>query len=370
MKILKNQSTDNILTATILIEAVEFASSLQEAYQVNKHEFTLPGREEGMISRKELEQVFGATVLYDEALDICIPKLYLEFIHEHQIAPVNQPEIVGVSWLVGGSVTFTIKIPTRPKVSPNQYKGIVVQVPADEKEAFTEAVMCEAARRTEVVIPEALVDQKLDATLAKQKMQIGRDPIYNVLADMVEILRKAYHATGITRSMAQVRSEAMDIMLQTMSGDQKEPSREHLFFLLKETVKGYRELPNRFDEKLDQILKERKQRTISMTPEERVTEAFSAYLGSLELTEEGWLRVNRDKAVLYAKFDLLLDAVGEAESIAVTPEEMEEAFVGIGRQCDIDTEQVKASIDTELLEWQLKRDKARKLILDSAVTKG
>jgi hypothetical protein len=38
-----------------------------------------------------------------------------------------------------------------------------------------------------------------------------------------------------------------------------------------------------------------------MTSEERATEAFNAYLGSLDITEEGWLKMNREKAVLYAK---------------------------------------------------------------------
>lgn len=337
MKILENKTKDSILTAKILIEAYEFASALEEAYQENK-----------------------------DPLDICIPKLYLEFIREHGIVPLEQPEIVGVSWMERGGATFTIQVPVRPKVNPEQYKGIVVRVPSDDQAVFVEAVICEAARKIEVIIPEAMVDQKLNALFAEQKIQISQDPIYNVLGDMVEILIKAYQATGITRSMAQVRSEAMDIMLQTMSKDQKEPSKEHLYFLLKETVNRYRELPLEFDEKLDKILEERKQRTLEMTSDERVKEAFNAYLGSLDVTEDGWLEGNRDRAVLHAKFDLLLDAVGEAESIAIAPDEMEEVFIEIGLQCGIDAEQVKESIDGELLEWQLKRQKAKKLIFDSA----
>jgi len=355
MKTLDKYTENNILTATILIEAGEFDAALKDAYQCSKEKFTSPGRQEGM-------------VLFDEALDICIPKLYAEFLRENGIVPSDQPEITDVSWPGAGSVTFTVQVPVLPKVSPDQYKGIAVKVPAGDKASFSEAVMREAAGRMEVSISETIVDQKLNAMLAEQKLHISQDPVYNVLADMVEILRKAYIATGITRSMAQVRSEAMDIMLQNLSKDQKEPSREHLYFLLKETVKGYRELPAGFDHKLDQILEERKQKTLEMTPEERAAEAYNAYLGSLDITEEGWLKMNMEKAVLYAKFDLLLDAVGEAESIVVTPEELEEAFVELGRQCGIGAEQVKASVDGDILQWKLKRDKARKLILESAVS--
>lgn len=361
MKILENKTSDNILTTKILIEADEFDAALEQAYQENNYKFTESGRE-------EVERIFGPRVLYDEALDICIPKFYLEFIHKQCITPLEQPEIVDISWLENGCPTFTIQVAIRPKVSPEQYKGIVVRVPTDNQVAFTEAVICEAAGNIEVLMPETMINQKLNALLAEQKMQICQDPIYNVLADMVEILKKAYSATGISRSMAQVRSEAMDIMLQTMSKDQKEPTKEHLYFLLKETVKGYRELPAGFDEKLDIILEERKQSTLAMTSDEKIKETFSAYLGSLDLSEEVWLEENRNKAIIHAKFDLLLDAVGEAEEIGITADELVDAFMNIGKQCGIDLEEVKASVDRELLEWQLKRDKAKKLILDSAVT--
>jgi hypothetical protein len=60
--------------------------------------------------------------------------------------------------------------------------------------------------------------------------------------------------------------------------------------------------------------------------------------------------------------------VGEAESIVITPEELERAFGELGRQCGIHEEQVKVSVDGDILQWQLKRDKARKLILESAVS--
>lgn len=119
------------------------------------------------------------------------------------------------------------------KINPENYKDIVVKFPLGNESAFYEAVISETTKSIKVAIPEAMVEQKLNALLAEQKMMISQDPIYNVLGDMVEILKKAYKVTGISRPMAQVRSEAMDIMLQTMSKDQKEPSKEHLYFLLK-----------------------------------------------------------------------------------------------------------------------------------------
>ena len=68
------------------------------------------------------------------------------------------------------------------------------------------------------------IDMKLDAMTASQKMHINADPIYHVLADFVAILDQAYRATGVRRSHAQVQSEALDIMLLTLSKDQQEVS--------------------------------------------------------------------------------------------------------------------------------------------------
>jgi trigger factor len=114
MKTLDKHREDNILTATILIETAEFDAALKDAYQCSMEKFIIPGRQEGM-------------ALYDEALDICIPKLYGKFLRENGIVPYGHPEITDVSQPGAGPVTFTVQVPVMPKVSTDQYKGIAVR---------------------------------------------------------------------------------------------------------------------------------------------------------------------------------------------------------------------------------------------------
>lgn len=71
-----------------------------------------------------------------------------------------------------------------------------------------------------------MVEQKLDAMLAQEKLRASGDAIYHVLADTIVILKTAYREAGAERPVRQVREEAMDLMLQTVSGDNQEVSRD------------------------------------------------------------------------------------------------------------------------------------------------
>jgi hypothetical protein len=265
-----------------------------------------------------------------------------------------------------------------------QYKGIEVNVPPGDDAAFAKAVRYEASGRFDADIPKETVERKLEALEAQEKLRINQDAIYHVLADMTFILTAAYRETGVTRPAAQIRSEAMDIMLQTFSPepsaerrsregsppDREEPSTGHFYQLLKSMVTQYRTLPEQFDEKLDSIVENRRKKIESMTPEERATEAFKAYLGSLDLVEEQWKAQNFQKAVKMAKYDLLLDAVADKEQIKAAPEEIERKYRAIADDCGIDVSVVKTKINSETLAWEIKREKSDKLIVGSAIQKA
>lgn len=57
-----------------------------------------------------------------------------------------------------------------------------------------------------------------------------------MLADFTAILDEAYKQSDVTRSRAQVQAEALDVMLQTVSGDNREVSPAKLHELIRELV--------------------------------------------------------------------------------------------------------------------------------------
>lgn len=207
------------------------------------------------------------------------------------------------------------------------------------------------------------IDMKLDAMTASQKMHINADPIYHVLADFVAILDQAYRATGVRRSQAQVQSEALDIMLLTLSKDQQEVSKDYFYTLLKERAHGYRDVPAGFDEKLDAIIERRKKENAEKSDDEKIDDAFAAYLGTLSQTEQLWRNNQRPVAEDLIKRDRLYDIVAEAEHIEATDEEIRAMKQHIADTCAIPLEEIEDALDPAPLAWQIRRDKARQLLL-------
>ena len=182
------------------------------------------------------------------------------------------------------------------------------------------------------------------------------------------ILDQAYVAAGASRPMVQVRREAMDLMLQTASAEQEMDWKAFLKEQVTVMAERYHSLPDDFEQKVDGIIQKRAEAKAKMKPDEIMEELFKAYLGSLELTEEQWKNQRSVQAAKEVCMDLLLDAVSEKEGLKIHPDEAHQFIEELADQYGIAPEEAEANIDPEALNWKLKRDKALRLILDSAVT--
>lgn len=253
-------------------------------------------------------------------------------------------------------------------VANKKYKGVKVEGNIADESELQEAILSAAVASWEVPISDDEIEMKLDSFVATEKMQANADPMYHVLADFTAIMDQTYRATNVVRSQAQVQSEALDIMLLTLSKDQEHISQEYFYQLLKERAHGYREVPPDFDEKLDAIIARRKSENEKKSDEEKIEDAFNAYLGTLNQTEQMWRNNQKQQAREYVKRDKLYDAVAAAEGIEATEAEINDMIKHIADSCHIAVEEIAGAIDTSLLAWQIRRDKARELIIKEAVT--
>lgn len=87
----------------------------------------------------------------------------------------------------------------------------------------------------------------------------------------------------------------------------------------------------------------------------------------MNITEEESRARHSTEAAGLVRQDLLLDAVAEAENLKATAEEIEVKYLRIAEQYGMDVMQIKKAVNTGSVEWQLRRDKALQLILESAV---
>ena len=76
--------------------------------------------------RPLFEQRFGIESLYQDALDIILPKAYGEAIEEAGIFPVDHPEI-DIEVRKNANLIFTAKVTVKPEVKLGEYKGLAVE---------------------------------------------------------------------------------------------------------------------------------------------------------------------------------------------------------------------------------------------------
>lgn len=368
MQILDKSIDSETLSVTLRIEPQEFEKALHDAYLDHAETYVVPGYAPGLAPREKIEETYGLTALYDEALDLCVPQMYHTFLAENNLRTVGKPQLTAVTWLEGGA-SFTVTCDLYPQVQLGAYKHIEVTVTREkDEEAFAAAVLTKACTNMTAVVPDGMVQQRLNSMIAQEKLQINQDPIYHLLADTIDILEHAYHEVGINRPKAQVRAEALDAMLQTVSKDNQTVTQEFFTDCIRELVSRYRSIPNDMDAIIEQLIQTRKEKKRQMSADEKADAAFDAYLGSLELTEKQWRTERSREAENTARFDLLLHAVAEKEQLAISTDELHTVYVNIANQCGVDVDEVIPALDRQLIREQLLRDKARTFILDHAVS--
>lgn len=368
MKVVKKEIDKYLLSVTLNADREKFRAARQKAYLDHTDTYVVPGVLAGLATMEDLIKVYGPAVLYDEGLDILIPQYLQEFLASEEIRIVGKPEVKEISYDEDGGVSFRIEADMYPKIELGQYKQIQVPCSRSDREQFERAVLQKACENMRGEVPKHMVEHKLNAMTAKEKLNVSQDAIYHLLADTIVILEDAYKGAGVHRPFVQIREEALDLMLQTVSGDNKEVKKEFFVNLIRASVERYHALESDFDEKVDEAIQRRTKKKASMSPDELTNEAFTAYLGSLGLDEKQWRKEREAQAAKEVCYDLLLDEVAVREQIVVSDQELDMYLCQIAAQCQMEFDEVKEKIaDTAPIRWQMQRDKARELILNSAV---
>ena len=112
---------------TIEVAADEFEKAVQQAYLKTKKNYNVPGFRKGHAPRKVIENAYGWLVFFDEAFDIVYPEVYEAAVREHDITPVDRPDISILSCEQGAPVVFTAEVAVKPEVTLGAYKGIEVE---------------------------------------------------------------------------------------------------------------------------------------------------------------------------------------------------------------------------------------------------
>jgi trigger factor len=141
---------------TVEVEASEVDTALDQAFKKVVKKVNVPGFRKGKMPRKLFEQRFGVESLYQDALDILLPKAYGDAVEETGIEPVDRPEVDIEKMEQGSNLVFTAKVIVKPEVKLGEYKGLEVE--KTETEVTEEDVQNELTRlqeqQAELVVKE------------------------------------------------------------------------------------------------------------------------------------------------------------------------------------------------------------------------
>lgn len=123
----KNQGTLEFEIARAQVE-----EGLEQAFQRNKNEVSIPGFRKGKVTKQLFFQKFGEEALYQQAMDIVLPAAYEAAIDEAGITPVGRPSIEPVSMNKGEAWTLKAVVKTAPAIKLGEYLNLEVEAQDEE----------------------------------------------------------------------------------------------------------------------------------------------------------------------------------------------------------------------------------------------
>ena len=125
------KSTNKIETNTYELEieasAEEFEAAVQAAYLKAKNKINVPGFRKGKATRKMIENLYGESCFYDDAVNAMVPEIVGGAIDEAKLTLVDRPEIDVTALSKENGVSFKVKCITKPEVEISDYIGIEVE---------------------------------------------------------------------------------------------------------------------------------------------------------------------------------------------------------------------------------------------------
>ncbi len=137
----ENLEVKNMVKLTIEVPAEELEKALQDAYNKEKKNFSLPGFRKGKVPRNMVEKMYGPGVFYEDAANALIPPAYSEAVTESGADVVSRPVIDVVQIEKGKPFIFTAEVAVKPEVELGKYAGVTVtkvDTTATEEEIMAE----------------------------------------------------------------------------------------------------------------------------------------------------------------------------------------------------------------------------------------
>lgn len=115
---------NNVVKLEITVEAKQFAEGMKKAYFKNVKNFNIPGFRKGKAPMNVIKKFYGEGVFFEDAINFCCDATYPKAIEENGINPVDYPKIDIVEIAEGEDFIYTAEVTVKPEFELGQYKGV------------------------------------------------------------------------------------------------------------------------------------------------------------------------------------------------------------------------------------------------------
>ena len=415
----------NIAKLTITVDAETFAAAVQQAYFKTAKHYNIPGFRKGHAPRKVIENMYGEGVFFEDAFEIVWGDAYDAALDEFELVAVDKPTLDIEKIGLAEGVVFTAEVQLKPEVTLGAYKGIEVEKPTYtvEDADVDREIEQEREKNARFVGVERPVENGdrviLDysgsvdgvpfdgGTAEEQMLVIGSGTFIPGFEEQIIGMRageeknitvtfpQEYHAENLAGKEAVFAVKVRDVHVKELPALDDEFAKDVSEFDTLEELRAAKrktmeeraarnektatenvcikavcdaatvEVPACMtDRQINYMLQDMAYR-LSMSGIS--LEDYCKYTGTdLEALRESY----RTEAEGRVKMQLVIEAVGKAEQIACTDEELEAEIAEYAEQNGTDVESFKAQLKEDDFDYLRDRKVAEKtiqLIVDNAV---
>ena len=405
---------------TIEASAEEFEAAVNKAYLKMRGKINVPGFRVGKAPRKIIEKMYGEEVFYEEAVNIILPDAYEDAVKEQKLDVVGYPEVELESCTKDG-VVFKCTVAVYPEVKLGQYKGLEapkaeVKVAAADVNARLKEM---ADRNSRLVSVERAVKKGDTADIDFEGFDNGVAFDGGKGENFDLEIGSGSFVPGFEEQLIGMKAgEEKDIDITFPENYTPELAGKPVVFHVKVNEVKHKEVPAIDDEFAKDVsefdtLKElkadiKKKMTAERTEAaqrafedvlmakvaegveaeiphemvelqaERMMEQFKQqlaaqgipfdqYLQMTGTTEADFRKQADGPAAEQVKMDLAVEAIIKAEGLEATDEDVENELKNVAEKYGMDLETVKKYLRPEDVKEQVIREKAVKVVADSAV---
>ena len=411
---------NSMVALTVEVGAADFEAAVEKAYKKQRGQIRVPGFRPGKAPRKMIEAMFGAQVFYEEAVNIALPVAYEEAVKEQDLQVVGYPQ---VELLDVGKEGFSFKatVAVFPEMTLGQYKGL--EAPRAEAKVTDEDVDARlkemAERNSRMVSVDRAVEKGDIANInfegfldgepfdggkgEDHDLEIGsgsfvpgfEDQLIGMKAeeerDIDITFPEDYHADLAGKAVVfHVKVNAVKVKEVPAIDDEfaKDVSEFDTLDELKADVRGKitaerEEAAGRAFEDIlmgkvadgltgeipDAMVEAQAQRFVDNFRMQIQSQGlpFDKYLEMTKMDVDSLLEQAKEPAARQVKMDLAVGAIIKAEGLEATDEDVDAEYEKMAKQYGMEAEEIKKYMDAEVIREQVLREKAIRVVVDSAV---